>query len=78
MKSVPSVTHTLEDDDPTYLNHEDLKEIYCSNLSKIINNFQDLSILFYIPWPFPPSLGGSRQHKRTMKTMGVLLRSSSK
>ena len=24
---------------------------------------------FYIPWPFPPVWGGSRQHKRTTKTM---------
>ena len=31
----------------------------------------------YIPWPFPPVWGGSRQHKRTTKTLGVLLRSSS-
>ena len=40
LKSVPSVTHTLEDN-PSYLDHEDLNERY-SNLSKIINKWQDL------------------------------------
>ena len=37
LKSVPSVTHTLEEDDPSYLDQEELNERY-SNLSK----WQDL------------------------------------
>ena len=41
MKSVPSVTHTLDQDDPSYLDHEELNEKY-SNLSKILNKWQDL------------------------------------
>ena len=35
------------------------------------------SILFYIPWPFPPVWGVADNTKETTKTMGVSLRSSS-
>ena len=36
-----------------------------------------ISILFYIPWPFPPVWGVADNTKETTKTMGVLLHSSS-
>ena len=36
-----------------------------------------LSILFYIPWPFPPVWGVADNTKETTKTIGVSLRSSS-
>ena len=60
---------------PTYIN---IFRIGClgQNIKNIFTK-SDIYLSIYIPWPFPPSLGGSRQHKRNNKTMGISLRSSS-
>ena len=41
LKSLPSVTHAAEENDPNYLDHRELNERY-GNLSRIINKWQDL------------------------------------
>ena len=74
MKSVPSVTHTLDQDDPSYLDHEELNERY-SNLSKILNRWQDLWKREYLTslrekfYGMPPS----QDVKRTLKTGDIVI-----
>ena len=71
---VPSVTHTLEEDDPSYLDHEDLNE-RCSNLSKIINRWQDLWKREYLTSLREKFYGmsPSQDLKRTLKTGDIVI-----
>ena len=74
LKSVPSVTHTLDQDDPSYLDHEDLNERY-SNLSKIINKWQNLWKREYLTSLREKFYGmsPSRDLKRTLKAGDIVI-----
>ena len=74
LKLVPSVTHTLDQDDPSYLDHEELNERY-SNLSKIINKWQDLWKREYLTSLREKFYGmsPSQDLKRTLKTGNIVI-----
>lgn len=74
LKSIPLVTHTLEEDDPSYLDHEGLNERY-SNLSKIINKWQVLWKREYLTSLREKFYGmsPSQNLKRTLKAGDIVI-----